>query len=113
MYLESEIDLFKNLPDAKKGYIGLWGELFLIASSSNQLKVLEYERFVNQRYGAFTENMTHRNGLGTTSKDRESFLSYVKAKFKLIRKQGNKDYSFLDLNNKFLKKEIKKKKINF
>ncbi len=45
---------------------------------NNQLKVLEYERFVNQRYGAFTENMTHRNGLGTTSKDRESFLRYVK-----------------------------------
>ena len=29
---QSIIDLFKNLPDAKKGFIGLWGELFLITS---------------------------------------------------------------------------------
>ena len=32
---------------------------------NDEIKVLEYERFVNQRYGAFTQRMDHRNGLGS------------------------------------------------
>jgi len=44
---------------------------------NNQLKVLEYERFVNQRYGAFTETMEHRTGLGTMVEQRELFLNHI------------------------------------
>ena len=44
---------------------------------NNQLKVLEYERFVNQRYGAFTETMEHRTGLGTMAEQRELFLNHI------------------------------------
>ena len=35
------IDLFKKLQETKKSALGLWGELFLIHSSVNQLKSLE------------------------------------------------------------------------
>jgi len=77
--------------------------IFVIEASSYQI---EYSKNFKANYATIL-NITpdHLDRHGT-------FASYVKAKFKLIRKQDNKDYSFLDLNNKFLKKEIKKKKIN-
>tara|TARA_B100000959_G_scaffold26136_1_gene25316 strand:+ start:576 stop:1901 length:1326 start_codon:yes stop_codon:yes gene_type:complete len=77
--------------------------IFVIEASSYQI---EYSKNFKANYATIlniTPDHLERHG---------TFASYVKAKFKLIRKQGNKDYSFLDLNNKFLKKEIKKKKIN-
>lgn len=40
--------------------------------------VLEYERFVRQRYAAFTTNLKDRPGLGTTDEQRVSFLEYIK-----------------------------------
>ena len=40
-----------------------------------------------------------------------TFINYVKSKFKLFSNQTNKDYSFFDIKNKYLKKEIKKSKI--
>ena len=45
---------------------------------NNKLKVLEYERFIKQRYGAFTKHLEHRNGIGTTEEQRRSFLQYIK-----------------------------------
>ena len=77
--------------------------IFVIEASSYQI---EYSKNFKANYATIlniTPDHLERHG---------TFANYVKAKFKLIRKQGNKDYSFLDLNNKFLKKEIKKKKIN-
>ena len=38
---ETIIDLFKDLPNSKNDLLGLWGELFLIVSSNNQIKCLE------------------------------------------------------------------------
>ena len=46
---------------------------------NNELKVLEYERMVNQRYGAFTKSMSKRRGLGTTDKQRDIFLKYIRS----------------------------------
>ena len=40
-----------------------------------------------------------------------SINNYVKAKFKLIKNQNDKDFAFLNTRNKYLKKEIKKNKI--
>ena len=40
-----------------------------------------------------------------------TFKNYVKSKFKLVRNQTNNDYSFFNVEDKFLKKEIKKEKI--
>ena len=45
---------------------------------NNKVKVLEYERFVKQRYAAFTQTMSYREGLGTTDEQRKSFLQYIK-----------------------------------
>ena len=74
--------------------------IFVIEVSSYQL---EYSKNFKANY-AIILNITsdHLERHGT-------FNSYVKAKFKLIRTQTNKDYSFLDVNNQYLKKEIKKK----
>jgi len=44
----------------------------------DKIKVLEYERFVKQRYGAFTHTMSNREGLGTTDEQRRDFLQYIK-----------------------------------
>ena len=52
---------------------------FTFIDKNNKLKVLEYERFVKQRYGAFTKKMAHRKGLGTTDEQRRGFLDYLKS----------------------------------
>ena len=77
--------------------------IFVIEASSYQI---QYSKNFKANYAAIlniTPDHLERHG---------TFASYVKAKFKLIRNQTNKDYSFFDLNNKLLKKEIKKKKLN-
>ncbi len=77
--------------------------IFVIEASSYQI---EYSKNFKANYAVIlniTPDHLERHG---------TFASYVKAKFKLIRTQTNKDYLFLNENNKFLKKEIKKKKLN-
>ena len=77
--------------------------IFVIEASSYQI---EYSKNFKANYAVIlniTPDHLERHG---------TFANYVKAKFKLIRTQTNKDYSFLNVNNKFLKKEIKKKKLN-
>ena len=77
--------------------------IFVIEASSYQI---EYSKNFKANY-AIILNITpdHLERHGT-------FANYVKAKFKLIRTQTNKDYSFLNVNNKLLRKEINKKKLN-
>jgi len=43
-----------------------------------KVKVLEYERFVKQRYAAFTKTLSYREGIGTTDIQRRNFLQYIK-----------------------------------
>ena len=77
--------------------------IFVIEVSSYQL---EYSKNFKANYAVIlniTPDHLERHG---------TFASYVKAKFKLIKTQTNKDYSFLDVNNQYLKKEIKKNKLN-
>ena len=77
--------------------------IFVIETSSYQI---EYSKKFKASYAAIlniTPDHLERHG---------TFSSYVKAKFKLVRNQNSKDYSFLDLKNKFLKKEINKKKLH-
>ena len=77
--------------------------IFVIEASSYQI---EYSKNFKANYAVIlyiTPDHLERHG---------TFVNYVKAKFKLIRTQTNKDYSFLNINNKFLKKEINKKKLN-
>jgi len=77
--------------------------IFVIEASSYQI---EYSKNFKANYAAIL-NITPDH-----LERHETFANYVKAKFKLIRTQTNKDYSFLDMNNNLLKKEIKKKKLN-
>jgi len=76
--------------------------IFVIEASSYQI---EYSKIFKANYALilniFPDHL-ERHG---------KFSDYVKSKFKLIRNQTSKDYSFLDINNKYLKKEIKKKKL--
>ena len=77
--------------------------IFVIEASSYQI---EYSKNFKANYAVIlniTPDHLERHG---------TFANYIKAKFKLIRTQTNKDYSFLNENNKFLKKEINKKKLN-
>jgi len=77
--------------------------IFVIEASSYQI---EYSNNFKANYAVIL-NITPDH-----LERHETFANYVKAKFKLIRTQTSKDYSFLDMNNNFLKKEIKKKKLN-
>ena len=77
--------------------------IFVIEASSYQI---EYSKNFKANYAVIlniTPDHLERHG---------TFANYIKAKFKLIRTQTNKDYSFLNKNNKFLKKEINKEKLN-
>lgn len=47
---------------------------------NDKLVILEYERFVKQRYAAVTQQMQERDGLGTTQAQRIDFFNYVKSK---------------------------------
>ena len=77
--------------------------IFVIEASSYQI---EYSKSFKANYALILNiSPDHLERHGT-------FANYVKSKFKLIKNQTNKDYSFLDINNKYLKKEIKKKKLN-
>ena len=71
--------------------------IFVIEASSYQI---EYSKNFKANYAVIlniTPDHLERHG---------TFANYIKAKFKLIRTQTNKDFSFLNVNNKLLKKEI-------
>jgi UDP-N-acetylmuramoylalanine--D-glutamate ligase len=77
--------------------------IFVIEASSYQI---EYSKIFKADYALILNiSPDHLERHGT-------FANYVKSKFKLIRNQTNKNYSFFDINNKYLKKEVKKKKLN-
>ena len=77
--------------------------IFIIEASSYQL---EYSKNFKANY-AIILNITpdHLERHGT-------FLDYVKAKLKLIKNQKKQDYAFVDVSNKYIKKEINNKKLN-
>ena len=45
---------------------------------NNKLKVLEYERFIKQRYGSFTTAHKEVKGIGTSDEQRRKFLQYIR-----------------------------------
>ena len=112
---ESIIDLFKNLPDAKKGYIGLWGELFLIASSSNQIKVLEaWHNHTEDKYDFYDSNEALEVKC-TTGGDRKhefrhhQLVSKIEGHYVasiLTKPKSAKGLSVVDLYKKILKNKI-------
>ncbi len=76
--------------------------IFIIEASSYQL---EYSKNFKANYSAIlniTPDHLERHG---------TFLKYVRAKLKLVNNQTKRDFSFLDTSNKYIKKEIYKKKI--
>ena len=78
--------------------------IFIIEISSYQI---EYSKNFKANYAAILNiSPDHLERHGT-------FNNYVKSKFKLIKNQTNKDFSFLNFNNKYLKKEIRKQRAKF
>ncbi len=76
--------------------------IFVIEVSSYQI---EYSKMFKSNYAIIlniSPDHLERHG---------SINNYVKAKFKLIKNQNDKDFAFLNTRNKYLKKEIKKNKI--
>ena len=77
--------------------------IFVIEASSYQI---EYSKKFRANYAVILNiSPDHLERHGT-------FINYVKSKFKLFSNQAKKDYSFFDINNRYLKKEIKKNKIH-
>jgi len=71
--------------------------IFVIEASSYQI---EYSKYFSANYAAIlniTRDHLERHG---------TFQKYIKVKFKLIKNQTNKDFSFLDIGNKHINKEI-------
>ena len=76
--------------------------IFVIEVSSYQI---EYSKKFKANYALILNiSPDHLERHGT-------FINYVKSKFKLFSNQTKQDYSFFDIKNKYLKKEIKKSKI--
>lgn len=64
--------------------------------SNNKVKVLEYERFVRNRYAMFSERFDGR-ALGSNDKDRRKFLSYIKSQINYeVKKIVYNELSSLD-----------------
>ena len=112
---ESIIDLFKNLPDAKRGYIGLWGELFLIASSSNQLKILEaWHNHDEDKYDFYNDNQALEVKCTTQGYRKHHFrhhqlISKMDAHFiasVLTKENHSKGVSVNDLYKKIMKNKM-------
>ena len=75
--------------------------IFVIEASSYQL---EYSKIFKANYAAIlniSPDHIERHG---------NLNNYVKSKFKLIKNQNEKDFSFLDFKNKYLKKFLKQNK---
>ncbi len=76
--------------------------IFVIEASSYQI---EYSKRFKANYALILNiSPDHLERHGT-------FINYVKSKFKLFSNQTKHDYSFFDIKNKYLKREIKKSKI--
>ena len=77
--------------------------IFVIEVSSYQI---EYSNNFNANYAAIlniSPDHLERHG---------NLNNYVKAKFKLVKNQTNKDYVFFDINNKYIQKFLNKNKLN-
>ncbi len=76
--------------------------IFVIEASSYQI---EYSKYFKANYAALlniTPDHLERHG---------SFTKYINAKFKLIKDQTNKDFSFLDIKNKHINNKLTNNKI--
>ena len=103
------------MPDAKRGYIGLWGELFLIASSSNELKVLEaWHNHDEDKYDFYNDNEAVEVKC-TTSGDRKhqfrhhQLVSKIEGHYVasiLTKPKSIKGLSVSDLYKKILKNKM-------
>ena len=77
--------------------------IFVIEASSYQI---EYSRFFKAKYAAIlniTPDHLERHG---------NFNNYAQAKFKLIKNQEKRTFSFVDLNSPYINKFIKKNRFN-
>ena len=76
--------------------------IFVIEASSYQL---DYSKYFKSKYSVILNlNPDHLERHGT-------FKNYAKAKFKIIKSQNKKDYTFLENENKIFNKLVKKNKI--
>ena len=65
-----------------KGLLSIYGSHdagAVFIDKNNQLKILEYERFVKKRYAMYSAKFDRREkDLGTNQESREKFIDYIK-----------------------------------
>lgn len=49
----------------------------VFVDQNDNIKILEYERFVKQRYAMYSDRFDDRKGIGTNQKLREEFINYI------------------------------------
>lgn len=109
------INLFKEMPNKSSSIIGLWGELFLIASSKNVLRCLEaWHQHPEDKYDFYNDNEALEVKC-TTKTDREhqfnhdQLVSNLKNHYVVSIMANNNDtkgYSVIDLYNKIKKESL-------
>ena len=112
---ETIIDLFKDLPNSKNDLLGLWGELFLIVSSDDQIKCLEaWHNHSDDKYD-FYDHSEALEVKTTTQRDRKhefrhhQLISKIKDHYiaSIMTKMDNTNgYSIIDLYNTILKNKL-------
>ncbi len=76
--------------------------IFVVEASSYQI---DYSKLFKTNYALILNiSPDHLDRHGSMEK-------YVSAKFKLVTKQSKKDFAYININNKYLKKKIKRSKI--
>ena len=112
---QSLIELFKSWSTSVTDFIGLWGELFLIVSSNNQIKCLEAWHDHNEDKYDFYDNSSALEVKCTIKNDRKhefrhhQLTSNLKDHFivsVLTKADQSKGLSVLDLYHKILSKKI-------
>jgi hypothetical protein len=109
------VELFREISDKKRSIIGLWGELFLIYSSSNQEKVLKaWHENPSDKYDFFDDNQALE--VKCTSKtDRihkfqhDQLLSEIKDHYIasiMVSENSNNGLSVLDLYENLKKNKL-------
>jgi carbamoyltransferase len=67
-----------NSPERTISIYGSHDASVTYVDKNKNLRIAEYERFVNKRYAMFSNRFDHREDMGTNNESRLSFLKYIK-----------------------------------
>ena len=117
---ENLIELFKTWSASVTDFIGLWGELFMIASSNNSVETLEaWHNHNDDKYDFYDNNSALEVKCSTRERKHEfrhhQLVSNLKEHYLasvLTKPDSSKGLSVLDLYKKILKNKLSNPQIN-